>query len=126
MIGLAVASLAKRLILVVEDEYMIADEMVTVLASAGAVALGPVANVEDALHLLASEHLIDAAVLDVNLLGEAVWPVIDALLQRNVPVVLSTGYDAGAIPAKYALLPRCEKPTTGRDITKALEAVISR
>jgi len=126
MIALAVASLADRRILVVEDEYMIANEIVTVLASAGALIVGPVATVEDALHLLRSEQELDAAVLDINLLGQAVWPVVDALLQQGVPVVLSTGYDAGAIPVRYALLPRCEKPTTGRDVTKALEAAINR
>ena len=120
------ASLAERRILVVEDEYMIADEIVTALAGAGAQVVGPAATVEDALDLLRSEQGPDAAVLDVNLLGKAVWPVVDTLLQRDVPVVLSTGYDSDAIPARYAMLPRCEKPTTGRDVITALGAVIGR
>ena len=47
---------------------------------------------------------------------------MDALLERGVPVVLATGYDAGALPKAYARLPRCEKPTSGRDLIRALAA----
>ncbi|MGI4794086.1 MAG: hypothetical protein ACRYF2_15360 [Janthinobacterium lividum] len=124
MTALAAASLSERRILVVEDEYMIADEMVSMLVRAGAKVVGPVASLDDALHLLTTEHELDAAVLDVNLLGKMVWPVVEELLERGVPLVLSTGYDTSAIPAKYAMLQRCEKPIVGRDFTLALEAAI--
>ena len=64
---------------------------------AGAETLGPVPGVGDAVRLIAAEDRIDGALLDVNLGGEAVWPVVDALLARSVSLVLATGYDAGAI-----------------------------
>lgn len=124
MTALATASLTERRILVVEDEYMIADELVSLLNRAGAKVVGPVASADDAMHLLATEHELDAAVLDVNLLGKTVWPVVEELLERGVPLVLSTGYDASASPARYAMLPRCEKPIVGRDLTLALETAI--
>lgn len=124
MTALAAASLAERRILVVEDEYMIADELVSLLVRAGAKVVGPVASVDDALHLLATEHELDAAVLDVNLLGKMVWPVVEELLERGVPLVLSTGYDISAIPARYARILRCEKPIVGREFTLALETAI--
>ena len=117
-------SLRGHRILVVEDEYMIAHEIADELMKAGADTLGPVARISDALRLIESEEPIDAALLDVNLGGVAVWPVVDALLARNVPIVLATGYDAGAIPMAYAHLPRCEKPTTASDVTKALLRVL--
>ena len=120
----SLATLANRRVLVAEDEYLIAEEITTVLADAGAEALGPVPGVADALHLLATESRIDGALLDVNLGGEAVWPVVDALLARGVPVVLASGYDASAIPKLYAGLPRCEKPATGRDLARALARVL--
>lgn len=114
-----------RRILVAEDEYMIAQEIVDLLAEAGAETLGPVPRVHDAMALIASEDRIDGALLDVNLHNEAVWPVVDALLARGVPLVLATGYDAGAIPAAYAGLLRLEKPAGGQDLTRALTRVLA-
>ena len=121
----SLSALANRRVLVAEDEYMIAEEIATVLGDAGAEALGPVPRVADALRLLAAENRIDGALLDVNLGGEAVWPVVDALLARGVPVVLASGYDASAIPAAYARLPRCQKPATGHDLARALVRAMS-
>lgn len=91
-----------------------------VLAGAGAEVLGPVPTVADALRLVAAEGRIEGALLDASLHGEAIWPVVDALLACNVPMVLATGYDAGALPDAYARLPRCEKQTSGRDLIRAL------
>ena len=116
----SLSALVNRRVLVAEDEYMIAEEIATVLGDAGAEVLGPMPRVADALRLLAAENRIDGALLDVNLGGEAVWPVVDALLARGVPLVLASGYDAGAIPQAYARLPRCEKPVTGHDLARAL------
>ena len=112
-------------ILVAEDQYLIAAEIAQTLSDAGAETLGPVSRVGDALRLIAAEDRIDGALLDVNLGSEAVWPVVDALLARSVPLVLATGYDAGAIPRAYAHLPRCEKPASGRDLARALARVLA-
>ena len=54
------ATLTDRRILVAEDDYMIAEEVATVLAEAGAEALGPVASVADALRFVAAEDGIRA------------------------------------------------------------------
>ena len=121
----AFSALRHRRILVVEDEYMIAQEIADMLAAAGAEALGPVPRVSDAMQLIASEGWIDGALLDVNLNDEAVWPVVDALRAREVPIVLATGYDASVIPSAYAHLPRCEKPATGQDLARALARALS-
>ncbi|MGI4802192.1 MAG: response regulator [Janthinobacterium lividum] len=117
-------SLRGRRILVVEDEYMIAQEIADELWTVGAETLGPVARIDDALGLIEIEETIDAALLDVNLGSAAVWPVVDSLLAYRVPVVLATGYDASAIPAAYAHLPRCEKPMAASDLVRALAQVL--
>jgi DNA-binding NtrC family response regulator len=116
--------LRHRRILVVEDEYMIAQEIADVLVAVGAEAVGPVPRVSEAMQLLASEG-IEGALLDVNLHNEAIWPVVDALRARHVPVVLATGYDVNVIPPAYAHLPRCEKPVTGQDIIRALARALA-
>lgn len=108
--SVAERSLRNRRILVVEDEFMLADELQRELTRAGAVVLGPVPTVEMALGLLAREADLDGAVLDVNLGGELVYPVADALAGRKVPFVFVTGYDAQVLPPCFAHAPRCEKP----------------
>ena len=113
-------ALHDRHILVVEDDYMIAQETADLLLEAGAQVLGPVPSLSGALHLIESESRIDCAVLDVGLRDEVSWPVVDVLLARGVSVLLTTGYNANMIPGSYASLPRCEKPVSSKDITRAI------
>ena len=64
-----------RHILVVEDEYFLADELQITLEDAGAEMLGPVASVQGGLRILEGSTLPDAASLDVSLGGETVYPL---------------------------------------------------
>jgi DNA-binding LytR/AlgR family response regulator len=111
-------------VLVVEDEYMLADELRTELQEAGAVVVGPAGQLEAAIDLIQADADIGGAVLDVNLGGVSVFPVVDLLAARGVPMVLTTGYDAAAIPPRYAHIPRCEKPVTISKVAKAIGGVI--
>jgi CheY-like chemotaxis protein len=111
-------------ILVVEDEYLLADELATELAVEGATVLGPAPSVEQALALLDDRPLPDGAILDLNLGGEPAFPVADALIGRGVPLIFTTGYDADALPERFAHIPRCEKPINIRRITTALGEAI--
>lgn len=112
--------LKDRSILVVEDEYMIADDLRQDLESLGARVIGPVARVSDALDLLESEGALDGAILDVSLGSEKVFPVADELRARGVPFVFSTGYDEWALPDAYKDVPRWEKPVDVARIARAL------
>jgi len=106
---MAEASLQDRRVLIVEDEYMIAEAMSRGLRRAGATVLGPVANVSSAMALLREED-VDSAVLDINLGDQKVYPVVDALLARGARCVFATGNDPLDIPDTYASMRRCEKP----------------
>ena len=119
------ASLRGQCILVVEDEYMIAEEIAVLLREAGADMIGPAPRVDEAVRLIAAGDRIDGAVLDVNLFNEPVWPVVDMLLPRAVPLLLATGYDVSAIPSAYSHIPRREKPLTGQDLVRALAEVLA-
>lgn len=116
---MATRKLEGMTVLVVEDEYMIADDLVRCLARAGAQIVGPAPSLAVATELAAGSRL-DAAVLDVNLRGTPVYPLADALRARGVPVVLATGYATDAIPPAYADLPHCEKPVTPEAVCDAV------
>lgn len=106
-------------ILVVEDEFLIADELARVLAGEGAEILGPAPTVDQAM-AVASDQPIHAAVMDINLGGTLAWPLVDLLLARSVPVTLVTGYDGTSVPAQYGDLPRWAKPVALRELAEAL------
>ena len=82
--------------------------------------LGPVASVRDAFVLLGQGPLPDMAILDINLQGEMVYPLADALRERSVPFLFATGYEAWAIPEAYADVRRTEKPVEMKKMMEAL------
>lgn len=96
--------------LVVEDEYFLADDIVRILVRLGAEVVGPIATRDDALACLGGGEHLDAAVLDINLRGETCYPIANALRARGVPFVFATGYDRAVVPAAYQDVPRWEKP----------------
>jgi len=107
-------------ILLVEDEYMIAHDMADGLRALGADVVGPVPSLAKALDMIEQESDLDGAVLDINLDGQKVFPAADRLLERNVPILFTTGYDEATIPAKYANVHLCEKPVTSGRLKKAV------
>jgi CheY-like chemotaxis protein len=111
-------------ILVVEDEYMLADDLCSDLRDAGAAIIGPAGSVDDALRLVTSGAKIDGAILDINLRGKMVFPVADILIERRVPLILATGYDTQAIPGRYSGVVRCEKPVSINKIVEVLGRLI--
>lgn len=99
-----------RRVLVVEDEYITAEDLRQGLETLGVEVVGPVPSVARALRLLDATTSLDAAVLDINLGGETVFAVAEALQGRGIPFLFATGYDPRSIPRAYADVPRCEKP----------------
>ena len=97
-------------ILIVEDDYIIADDMVQALKAIGIEVVGPVASVKAALALITERGPLDGAVLDVDLQGEMVFPVADELVRRGVPFLFATGHNAAVVPDRFAHVPYCEKP----------------
>jgi CheY-like chemotaxis protein len=111
-------SLAGRRILLVEDEFLVADEIMLALSELGITTIGPASTVERAIGLLKSPETVDAALLDVNLRGEVVFPLVDILRARRIPYVFLTGYDPDTIPEQYRDVAVCLKPV---DIWRAME-----
>ncbi|WP_309603976.1 HWE histidine kinase domain-containing protein [Phenylobacterium sp.] len=104
-------------VLIVEDAVLLAMELETGLADAGARVIGPAYELEEALAML--DQPIDAAVLDANLNGRSVAPVAQALAARGVPFVFATGYGEVAGPGGFDA-PVIRKPY---DVTQVAAAV---
>ena len=117
-------TLSRCRILVVEDEYILADELRIELEERGAVVLGPVGTVREAMELVRREPQIDSAILDVNLHGEPVFPVGDLLVESGTPFLFTTVYDAVIIPSRFKGVVRCEKPVSMSRVTSAIGRVI--
>ena len=104
-------SVSPRRVLVVEDNFNIAVALTRLLKLRGYEVVGPTATVNGAL-ALAADHPIDAAILDINLRGEMVYPVVDVLRKKGVRLVFMTGYDQKSIKPEYADVPCHQKPVT--------------
>lgn len=113
-------TLAGWKILIVEDDFLIADDFASLFEGAGATVVGPVATLSDAMDLMERTERLDGAVLDINLRGEMVYRLADALRARSVPMVFATGYDRGTIPECYADIPLCGKPIQLEQIARAI------
>lgn len=117
--------LAGRSVLVIEDDFYLADDARQTLEDAGANVLGPVSNVEDALTLL-EQTKPDCALVDINLGAGPNFEPAWALRSRNIPLIFLTGYDATAVPSEFADAPRLEKPTDARGLLAAVAVLCRR
>ena len=112
--------LTGRRVLVVEDESLVAMLIETILEDMDCIPVGPAANIEEGLRLVADTQDLDAALLDVNVAGQQIFPVADALKARGVPFVFSTGYGEGGLPDDWRGHPTIQKPFTEATVRTAL------
>src|SRR3982074_779533 len=110
-----------RCLLLVEEEYIIADDLALSLERLGFEIVGPAGSVQEALDLVSRNgDRLDGAVLDINLRGERAYPIADAIRDRGVPFVFPTGSDPQVTPAPYVTFPRCEKPVNLEQLSRWL------
>jgi CheY-like chemotaxis protein len=110
-------------VLAVEDESLVAMWLEDLLADLGCLVVGPANTIKAALTLL-DQQPVDAAVLDINIAGEKVFPVADRLTALNVPFVFATGYGVSGVQEPHAHRPVIQKPYTTRTLQRALESVV--
>jgi DNA-binding response OmpR family regulator len=111
-------------ILIVEDEAMIALDLEMALIHAGCTVVGPMASLAQALGHL-DDAPFDAALLDVNLNGELIFPLAELLAARRIPFVFMTGYAELILPLHFRQRPICRKPCDPRRPLKALELALA-
>jgi DNA-binding response OmpR family regulator len=114
--------LAGLRVLVVEDDYFIADEICSTLRQGGAEVLGPSPDLEHGLDMVRSER-IDCAVLDINLHGALAFDLADELRKRGTPSIFATGYDESVLPSAFSDSVRLEKPVNLNALLRAVQSV---
>jgi CheY-like chemotaxis protein len=115
-----IAAAGKR-VLVVEDELMIRMLLQDMLADLGHTLAGEAGRIEDAV-ALAKQGEFDIAILDVNLNGQPISPVVEVLLERGVPFVFATGYGQRGVPEPYRGSPTLQKPFQADALAEAINA----
>jgi CheY-like chemotaxis protein len=118
------ATPAKR-ILVVEDELMIRMLLEDMLGELGYTVAAEAARIEEALEA-AKNADFDIAILDVNLNGQPISPVADALVARGMPFVFATGYGERGLPEPYRDRPTLKKPFQMDGLKQMLQTALDR
>lgn len=109
--------------LIVEDEPMIALDIVAGLESAGVDVEGPIGSVEDALAAI-EDASFDGVLLDANLHGEPAGEIAAALTRRDIPFVFVTGYGRQALPESFGQSAMLTKPFTQDQLLQAAAQLV--
>jgi CheY-like chemotaxis protein len=119
----AAVDLAGSRILVVEDSPVVGPFTADLLGELGFVVVGPAPNMAAARELI-EDGVFDAALMDVHIRGERVFPLCDLLDAMGVPFVLTSGYGDWQVPEKLEKRPRLQKPYTIAQVEKALNTLL--
>jgi two-component SAPR family response regulator len=124
-LGLRPPEIDARRILILEDEYFLADDCAKAVARCGMQVIGPFADAANALQALKGNHP-DGAIIDINLRGVMAYPVADVLQDRSVPFVFYTGYVELNLPKRFANVIRVAKPESPGIAVRELLKCIKR
>jgi CheY-like chemotaxis protein len=109
-------------VLVVEDDAMICIMLQDMLAELGYMIAAEAARIDGALEALRTGEF-DLAILDINIGGEAISPVAEALAARGTPFVLVTGHAKRDLPELYRDRPLLAKPFRLDTLERMLQSV---
>lgn len=107
-------------VLVVEDDFRIGQVIEDMIRQAGGRVVGPFASVVDALEQMDELGGVDAAVLDIGLIGEDSYPLASALQATSVPFIFLSGRDRGDLPSGLERAILLTKPVTSTALVDAL------
>jgi two-component SAPR family response regulator len=107
-------------VLVVEDQFLLAEEICAIIGRLGGEVVGPFATPKASLQWLA-ETTVDLAILDINLDGEEVYGVAEELQRRNIPFFFATGYDPWVVWPQFKYALHLEKPVNSSSLIQAID-----
>ncbi|HXX51762.1 MAG TPA: response regulator [Xanthobacteraceae bacterium] len=115
---------AGKRVFVVEDESMIRMLLEGMLTDLGHTVAAEAGGIDEAV-ALAKKETFDVAVLDVNLNGHPVTPVVEILVERGVPFIFASGYGQRGVPEAYRAIPTLQKPFQADALARAIETAIA-
>lgn len=104
-------------ILVVEDDYFLADRLTHEIREMGDCVVGPFPDVQAAIR---HAEGADAAILDVKLGEQTSFGLADALTDRGIPFLFFTGFDPQIVPPRFRGRPIYNKPSHVQPLLDAL------
>ena len=111
-------------VLIIEDEYFIASDIVHTLQQGGLRTLGPVSDPAAAVRMLESEQ-VDFAVVDINLEGKMSFSVAADLRRRAIPFLFYTGYEASVVPHEFGDVILLQKPNDGDALVAEIRRLVT-
>lgn len=114
-----------RRVLVVEDQFLVALDMVEQLEAQGYVVVGPARSLGEAL-LLVECSGIDAGLLDVNLGASASYPVAEALMERGIPFAFLSGHNSNDLKPGFRDHPLITKPVHPDKLREMLQSLVGQ
>ena len=114
---------SRKLVLLVEDEPLVAYEVEHHLRKAGARVI--TAGYLDAALYMSDHPDLSGAVVDLRLGDESAIPICRRLAHRHLPFIVHTGYAADAVRSEWPTVPIIQKPALSDDITDTLARSLS-
>jgi CheY-like chemotaxis protein len=111
-------------VLIVEDEALVAMLVEEYLAELGCVVAGSARRVSRALESLQNSQ-VDAAIIDLNVNGEDITPVIETLDARGTPFIFASGYAEKSLDQRWGGRGVLQKPFSSKELGQALHSIIS-
>jgi len=118
------AGLSGRRILLVEDSPVVGPFTADLLTELGCTVIGPAPTMASARELIDGERF-EAAIMDIHIRGERVFPLCELLEQQGVPFVLTSGYADWDMPDQLKDRPRLQKPYRLEDVKRALADLVA-
>ena len=114
-----------RTVLVVEDDFLVGQDLRSVLEAAGARALGPVDDIAKACTVARTEA-IDGALLDVRMWDQTAAPVAVELAQRDIPFIVISGYPEQEVPPAMRGAAYLAKPVQRLELVRLAQALFAK
>jgi CheY-like chemotaxis protein len=118
------ASVTPASIFLVEDEALIALMLEDMVDRLGHVVVAKASNIETALRLAETADF-NLAILDVNIAGHGIRPVIEIMDRRALPFLFVTGYGRKSLPEPFGDRPMLDKPCSIKDLKQAIDRLLA-
>jgi CheY-like chemotaxis protein len=116
---------AHRRVLVVEDEWIIAEQIVEAVLEAGHDVAGPTGQLREACRLVETTA-IHAALLDINLAGDRSFTLAARLAEASIPFAFLSGYSSVDLPPGLEGRPLVQKPVDRATVREILARLLAQ